>query len=392
MPAETRIEDLAEAPYSIQDIRTGIVPIGREVRLRGVQATTAAGPLDTEFWIQEPEGGEYSGIRVHIPTERPDLDIQIGDIIRLDAVVSSRASQITLVVEETQQIVITGERGVQPTPVTWVSDWSALVDVLVEIEQARVLDCGDTAGLVSLELPAGAPIVAEPGGSWFGEGQLRGQIRGVVSGTGTQRRLRLREKRDRGDLLENGVGCIESSDDLQRSPRIGWVTLRDHVVTARDGSRLWIQPEGGGRGMQVGLGEGVAPAGLSVGTRLDLQGIVDLSIGPPRLQVRERSNLEITGEAEPVPLRLPGGLPAPDAPEVDWTLLDGSFIELFDVVPLAGTGDRVDTDRGIPIDGQLFAGELPLPEAGNWAAVRGVFRSDLYDQALLPRDEADLVR
>ncbi len=386
------MEDLGEEPYSIQDIRTGIVPLGRSVRLRGVQATTAAGPLDTEFWIQEPEGGEYSGIRVHIPTERPDLDIQKGDIVRLDGVVSSRASQLTLVVEETQAIVVTGERGLQPTPVSWVSDWSALVDVLVEIEQAYVLDCGDAAGLVSLELPAGAPIVAEPAGTWFGEGQLRGGIRGVISGTATQRRLRLDEKRDRGELLENGVGCIESSDDLQRNPRTGWATLRDHVVTARDGARLWVQPEGGGRGMQVNLGEGVAPAGLSVGARLDLQGIVDLSIGPPRLQVRERANLEITGEAEPVPLRLPGSLPAADPPEVDWTLLDGSFLLLSDVLPLEGSGDRVETDRGIPIDGQLFAGDLPLPDTGPWTEVRGVFRSDLYDQALLPRDEADLAR
>jgi hypothetical protein len=70
---------------SIYDIQNGIVPVDTAVTLEGVVVTAISIASPEGVYVQDPNGGEYSGIFVYRPTNQNDM--RIGDVVSFSGAV-----------------------------------------------------------------------------------------------------------------------------------------------------------------------------------------------------------------------------------------------------------------------------------------------------------------
>jgi predicted extracellular nuclease len=138
--------ELCTSDTSIPDIQMGIIPDGSLVRVEGVVVTAVASSL---VWVQDPAGGEYSGVAV-FPTGGPPAGLDRGDIVTVEGTVDEYFD-----VTEIAFATIT-ETGVAPVPMPeMIADPSTLVveataepweGVLIEIAGVDVSAAPDEFG------------------------------------------------------------------------------------------------------------------------------------------------------------------------------------------------------------------------------------------------------
>ena len=124
---------------TVYDVQTGAVPEGEVVTLTDVIVTSGINARGEGFYVQDPGGGEYSGVYVYTALAGEGIAPLVGNSVSVTGVVVEYYGFTEISVSSPQSVVTTGEGTVTPTVVSEVSDWEAYEGVLLTLEQQEVV-------------------------------------------------------------------------------------------------------------------------------------------------------------------------------------------------------------------------------------------------------------
>ena len=131
---------------TIYDIQQGDVEPDSSVALSDVIVTSPITQDGAGFFIQDPEGGEYSGVYVYLQGEFSDLYLTQGDKIDVSGVVTEYYDLTELTVSSDTDIEVTGSGEATVTTVSNVNDWEPWEGVVISLESQTVLECVNSYG------------------------------------------------------------------------------------------------------------------------------------------------------------------------------------------------------------------------------------------------------
>ncbi len=81
----------ASGPVKIQDVQNDNMPVGTAVALKGVVVTAidSFGAKTGDIWVQEPEGGPFSGVHVYKAPIAVVATLSVGDIVDLSGAIKA---------------------------------------------------------------------------------------------------------------------------------------------------------------------------------------------------------------------------------------------------------------------------------------------------------------
>lgn len=110
-----RCEDLEAIPVSV--VQTDANLVGRIAKITGVLATSGLTFPDNatqSFFIQDPAGGDNSGLKIDVPTDQA-LQVKPGDVLELCGTVSERGGNLSLDISQGGTFADLGDEAV-PAP------------------------------------------------------------------------------------------------------------------------------------------------------------------------------------------------------------------------------------------------------------------------------------
>lgn len=135
-----------EQDTSIVDVQMGTVAPGTYVKLEGVTVTSPLTFSGDTFFVQEPEGGEYSGLQAFV-MDPAGLDVAPGDVVTLVGTVDEFFDMTQIEIVSAAKVTVTGTGAVPAPalvadPATIAFDAAATAEpwegVLVQIEGVTV--------------------------------------------------------------------------------------------------------------------------------------------------------------------------------------------------------------------------------------------------------------
>ena len=340
---------------TIMDIQRGDIPEDSLVTIKGVLISSPLTADGDAFFIQDPAGGEYSGLYVYLQGSFTDLYLSVGDELTISGTVTEYYDFTEFTVSSMDDIEITGE-GTLPSTVVdpaAVTDWEPYESVLITVEDATVLDCPNNFGEV--ELDSGLFLDDLIYTYDVGRDDHFDSITAPLIYNFEEWKM---VPRDSGDFvgLTAGSGCTSTIVDIQQSGVTGGLQLVDVVATSgltykQEG--FFVQDQGGGpwSGIYVYLGYLDDPSVIEVqrGDLLTLKGSVSEYYDYTEFSLSDASDLEITGTATAVATSLSS---VPD----DWEEHESCLITLEDatVTSAPSTYNEVDLDWGIAMDDLIY--------------------------------------
>jgi len=383
---------LGDGP-SIAAIQGGVYVDGDDIRLDGVIVTSPI-TLDGEgFFIQDPGGGEWSGLYVYLAGGAEGLYLAVGDAITITGVVTEFYDLTELSVASPASIEVTGQGDVTTDlidPAT-VTDWEALEGGLVRVDGATVTGCIEYGEApISDELSIDDRIVtfeSEPGATYE-------SVTGLISYAYGAWKIYPRTSDDLAGYVAGAGGGVVTVEDLQTgSDELCGVTLQDVVVTSppnSNGTGFYVSDAlataAANTGVYVYVGSGGVPGDVvqgasltMVGTAIEYDGDED---GTPITEFIP-DTVTVTGTGTvPAPLSLSES-PADWAP-YDGVLVTLAGVEITDDDP--GYGEA-ETDWGVNIDDYFIDFSTTTGERYD---VTGIV-NQYYGWKVAPRTTADLV-
>ncbi|MDP8254713.1 MAG: hypothetical protein P9M14_03105 [Candidatus Alcyoniella australis] len=139
-------DDYDPSDTTIYDIQQGRVPVETVVTCKGIIVTSPLAIDTPGIFVQEPEGGEYSGIFLFLYDEVvAELDVAVGDVVDVTGLYTEYYNMSELTVQSTADLTITGSNQnvlpevVQPADVAnGGSKSEAFESVLVKVEDESV--------------------------------------------------------------------------------------------------------------------------------------------------------------------------------------------------------------------------------------------------------------
>ncbi|MCB9718954.1 MAG: hypothetical protein H6712_34235, partial [Myxococcales bacterium] len=139
---------------SVPEIQQGTIAIDTLVLLEGVVVTTPRAtreggePGEQLVFVQDPAGGPWSGLRVHLLSPDPSPMTTVGDAVDLEGIVVERDGYYAVEVEDESEGLVRLGPGVIPPPVVVPvgdlrvddPDGRAYEGIAVRVEQVRVTD------------------------------------------------------------------------------------------------------------------------------------------------------------------------------------------------------------------------------------------------------------
>ncbi len=354
-----------------------------EVVLEGVVAVLDRQPGEDWFIVQDPSGGEYAGLEVHLHHAMATLVVAVGDELTIEGTIRASDGRMILAVDRPDAITLTGRAEVAisyPGPVT---DWEPYNGVVVAPGPATLLDCGETAGHITTDLDLSLDFTHLDTPITVGTGVIPDGLQGVLHGFNHAWLLSLRTAAELGSDPPRD-GCPSTVFDARDIGHLGRFVAEDVVVTGvqPDGTRAFVQDPGGGPGSGLELSASPdALAHLAVSDRLSVGGLLHNDDGPLTLRI---SHLGPPSAEAPVTVDIPDG--------ASWTGWDGALVSLgpLEITGTSNTG-RADTAQGIELVDVLME-DATLPEGGRWifqGPLRVDDRTDPPAVQLLPRSPAD---
>ena len=294
------------AQTTIFDIQQGLVEEDSVVSLSNVLVSSPMTLEGDGFFIQDPAGGEYSGIYVYMQGSFSDLFLSVGDQISLSGVYTEYYELSELTVTSETAISITGYNELPITSVSDVADWEPYEGVVVQLENQEIQDCTNQYGEVTLSEGI------QMDDAFFPFDASKGDVFETVSGAITysygEFKLWPRSEEDLSGKTD-GPGCTSTIAEIQSNGIEGGVELEGVVVTSgmtHDGEGFFIQDMGGGEysGIYVYtayLDEGAIDP--QVGDVIDISGSVTEYYDFTELILDNPDNMVVTGSAEPVAQR-----------------------------------------------------------------------------------------
>lgn len=371
---------------TIYDIQQGNVEEDTLVTIDGVLVSTPINLEGSGFFIQDPAGGEYSGVYVFLQGTFTDLNISVGDEVSVTGTFTEYYDFTEVTVTSTEGIQVTGEGTVTPTPVSNVTDWEPWEGVLIELSDQEVDACIDSYGEVGLsagiEMDDGIYVYDTESGATYSA------IVGAVTYNFEEYKVLPRGPEDLQGYTA-GESCLTTITAINSENIEGTVELEDVVVTSGltdEGDGFFIQDQGGGAysGIYVFLSmKDTSWFNLSVGDTIDVRGDALEWYDLTELKVSSQDAVTVTGSADPVAEVLTS------AP-VDWEPYEGALVTWTDVGITSSVDDygECDTDYGISMDDLFY--DFHLSSGDTVESVTGLITYSWEEYKLCPRDAADL--
>ena len=396
---------------TIYDIQTGAVEADSTVTLTGVVVTSEITADGKGFFVEDPSGGEYSGLYIYLQGDFTGLELYRDDEITVTGTVTEYYDWTEFTVTSTSAIEVTGELtgGLAPEELgdtsTWTADdWEPWESVLVSLPsqtvESEVDSYGEAAlsGGVSMDnlffdfsTETGATYTAVVGPMEYNFSEFKiaprdeDDLQGYVAGEGP---------------AEKSICDIQEGADSNGLS----VTLSDVVVTTpltTSSKGFWVQEQGGGKycGMYVYIGSLVTDNPdftVTPGDVMSLTGTVteyptDATTDTTtvtELSVYDIANITQSGTTADVVATELSVDEMPTTAE-GWEPWEGVLVTLPD---LQTTSDEssygvVETSWGIVMDDTIYY--YDLTNGMSFDSVTGVVDFSYGAYELLPRSEDD---
>jgi len=135
---------------SVAEVQQGTVGTGSLVTLTGVVATSPASFDGSGFFVQDPGGGEWSGVYIH--KGGAEFEVESGDVLTIKGTVTEYYDLTEIVVADTADVVKTGTgtpvvTNLSATP----SDWEPYEGVLLSLDSVEITSDEDSYGQVTTD-------------------------------------------------------------------------------------------------------------------------------------------------------------------------------------------------------------------------------------------------
>ena len=375
------VGDTGAAPAggpSTYDVRGGGVQDGNLATVRDVLVSAPAQGTPPAFFVQDPDGGPFSGLKVQAAAGVDLPDLAVGERVTVSGTVQLHAGRYQLWLTRGSGLLRQGQ-GVlteavfdEPPP-----SWEPWLGVASRLAALSVTNCPDAAG----DAPTDAGIGL--GGPWLGTppafGDLYEGVAGVIADPAAGLALWPRDEAEAG-IATPGAGCAQPITALRSLGLLGQVTVPDAVLSAS--ADRWggsFAQDADADAADAGLVLAALESGLP-GDRGALAGLLE--------NIDGRLILRIDQQPEPSPgdAPLPLPLPALDAQAI------GSLVrvEALDIVA-AGPYGSWRTDRGLSLSAARL-NPLPVGASDHLTAAIGILdRWPDGTWVLIPRTAADLL-
>lgn len=417
---------------TIYDLRQGSVDTDSLVTLADVVVTTPVHADSGKVWVEEPEGGQYSGVILYMYSDvLLGVSLAPGDLISVTGTYSEFYEVSEVTVTDAMSIEKLGTAAVPAPAVVPPADLvagsataEAYESVLVRVEGVEVTDAD--LGYGEFEVTGGLPVddffFASASGPSGGnvipaEGETFTAIEGVVGFTnfadtdGTpvpEYKLMPRSLDD----YEGYTGAVDTdTDTTPEEVTIGQlqqgevasgenVILADVVVTSPlsfDGSGFFVGEPAGGEysGIFVYNYNGdTDPAAVAVGDVVTITGGFSEFNGCSEVTIDAAADVEVTdtGAALPAPVAIadPAAIATggADAERYEGVLVTVSGLTVTAAVNAYG---EIVVNDSLMV-GSMFLDAFLEPEVGDtYASITGPLHYSYDNFKLEPRDDADLV-
>lgn len=432
-----------------KDGPTDCMPVGTAVELEGVVVTAidTYGNRTGDLWVQDPAGGEFSGVKVFGAPLDQVAALAVGDIVNITGaekdefalMTDDSGRKVTEIKASAAGMTVTKTgTGTVPTPPTVdavalaamtkearEAEWEKWEGVLIEVVNARQLAATRTFGTnpgpdsnefritgiarvqsVLAELPSTAAF---------------GVCYDSITGIGDYFFNDLVLPRAATDVVDGGTGCRPMAGSvvaLQTGTNVEAVDVTDGYITARDDvgqdKGVWIADELAGaanNGVYVYLGRpATLDAMYAVGARVNLQGLAEeRDTAPMGMTPMGDTVTQVSGPPTVTVVAAPASQTTPAMTASPATLADigaagepweGVLVRvtLMEVTASLGNGKYELTSNSgekLVMDDDAYV--IPTgqtPAVGTcYTAVTGVMNVQLIDnlRTLNPRSAADLV-
>ena len=383
------------AGATIQQIQSGEIADGEIATLNGVIATSGFSTAGDGFFVQEPGGGEYSGIYVYLPAGAGDLYLEAGFELNITGTVTEFYDWTEFSVSSSTAVEVVGSGTVTVDSVdpSSVTTWEAWESCLISVGASTVSEGTNSYGEVTLsnnmilddmfmdlDASAGATFddVVGPLGYSYSEWKMF--------------------PREEGDLVGYTPGVVESVtiNDIQMGNVTGNVELTEVVVTSEinyKGEGFFVQEVGGGEysGIYVYLLPDAQTVEIEIGDVISISGEAVEYYDLTELKVSAAEDITAHAATETVVVDVIDPLSVSD-----WEVWESCMVTIADVT-VAGAVDEhgdvrtdvsVGTDLWLLVDNMFF--NFSADVGTNWTSVTGPITYSYDDWRIAPRDDYDL--
>ena len=436
----------------IQDVQSDKVADGAKVKLHGVVVTAidAFGKSTGNFWVQEPEGGPFSGVLVFGAKSADVAKLSVGDIVDLEGMekdeflpsndatnrtitelrsvrggaitiskVGTGASLTPSVIDAAALATMTAAQAEDE-----LEKWEGVLVTVRNVTQANDQRSASSTDTTFFDFTIDGGIVVDTTLMKFPDTAVAGACYTSITGMGDYFYNYKVIPRSNADIVV-GTGCPALRTSTISEVQLGTFTkggaqpnqvlIRDVYITALgttspDDKSIWISTSPTAaihEGVQAFYGRAAFPAGTAIGAKIDVLGTVleyDNS-GSTGDKLTELSRSSIKVKAPPdalTPLVPITGISTADVGDVGAAgePYEGVLVQLTGLkVTAIGTGDATLSDTSTPaktlsIDNEIFD-YTPAPFAMDncYATVTGIASLNTLDdkRMILPRSADDLV-
>lgn len=372
----------------IRQVRTGEYATGEVVTVERAVVTGPKTIDEDAFFIQDPAGGEYSGIMVYGYGGVDDVYVEAGDEVTVVAAVAEYEGMHQLAINGPEAVTVTGTTEL-PAPEdvadgTAVADWEPWESTVVRLADQSVTAI-DEFGAASLT--GGLALDDELYRVDTACGDHFEALTGVVTWAFERWRL---NPRWTDDVVGQAGGSTQDASvaDVQEGRVCGSVML-DGVVATTDSwsddgdAKFFVQDPGGGAWTGVLIHVPGAGVDVEAGSLVTLTGVANEFYGMTQIQAAA-AEVDVAGSASETAERL-------TVPESDWESREGCLVTL-EGVTVTGDADgfgQYPTDWGLLLDDELHRATYASGE--RYDSVTGVVVYDYSEWKLWPRSAADIV-
>jgi hypothetical protein len=340
--------DTMSGELRVRDVQSDSMAPGTAVKLKGVVVTAidAFGTRTGDFWVQDPAGGPFSGVKIFkAPLDQVAMLVP-GDLVDIDGAQKeefaingdSSGRKLTELTPVTGGMMTITKRGTDRVPTPAMVDaaaismmdkagrdaeWEKWEGVLITVVNARQIGAFRTFGAGGVDqgefrisgfARVQSSLAMLPASNAFGVCYDR------ITGISDYAFNDLVLPRSAADLVEGGTGCRPMATSVvasqtQTNPEAAnlnnvYVTARDDVGTSKG---IWVADSltaAANNGVYVFTGSTLA-ANLVIGATVTIQGTIDeFDTAPSGMQPMGDKVTQVTG-ATPVFVAAPGAPPTP---------------------------------------------------------------------------------
>jgi hypothetical protein len=383
------LPDICNGGTTIADVQQGGFVDGDEVEIPCAVVTGELTATNDGFFLQDPGGGEWSGVYVYLygGMEPEDLDFAVGDLVSVAGVISEWNDLTEISIATAYDVAVIGEYPVTVDEVDCgTADWEPWEGCLISIDGLEVTSWPDNYGQV--ETSCGITFDDLYFDYNTGTGATCTPVVGPLTYTYEAYRLVPRDADDMAACTEPDT--VDGSTIVEMKANGAgdgdYVNLEGVVITTEltpDGELFFVQDEGGGEnsGLVVYIGSDSYDA--VVGNVIDLQG--PLSVYYDLTEIAPTTITDTGATATPTADVL-------SASPADWEVYEGALVELtgVDIVSDADNYGEVETNFGINID-DLFH-DHGMGDGESYSSVTGVIIYSYENYKLEPREAGDIVQ